>query len=97
MRRCGVDAVPGGDLRVALSDIMEITARYGKKTLMRRKVKVVSIQYGLLGNPNNRRIERAIEKWTDRGWALESQIENPSGCFCLRYAGKTRLTFIRMP
>lgn len=59
------------------------------------KVKVVSVNYGLLGHPNNRKIQSTINKWMKKGYILQSQTENPFGCFLFAYAGKTRLTFIK--
>lgn len=58
------------------------------------KVKVVSINYGLLGNPDNRRIEKAMEKWLGRGYALRSREESESPG-CLVKSGKTHLTFVK--
>ncbi len=58
----------------------------------KRKVKVVSISYGLFGNPNNKRIEGSLEKWLSKGYTLKSREEAPGGC--LGMGGKTHLTFI---
>jgi len=57
------------------------------------QVKVVSIPYGLLGNPNNRRIEKATQKWMGKGYGLKTREDSPPGCF--GFGGKTHLTFIK--
>lgn len=63
--------------------------------MARGKVKVVSIQYGLLGHPDNARIERAIEKWTGKGYTLKNREETPPrGCLG-SVAGKTHMTFMK--
>ena len=60
--------------------------------MSKQSVKVVSIAYGVLGNPNDRRIEKAISKWIRKGYRLEKRDESP-GSWASR--GRTSLTFIR--
>lgn len=56
------------------------------------KVKVIRINYGILGNPDTRRIQNAIQKWIGKGYELKHQNnENPTGWFS---TGHTLLTFI---
>lgn len=57
-----------------------------------RKVKVVRVGHGLMGNPNAWRIERKITKWVKRGYVLQSTQDEPGGC--LR-SGYTLLTFVK--
>lgn len=66
-----------------------------------RRVKVVSVPYTLLTDqPNNKKIEQAIERWMDEGYDLQSRQENtPGGCtriLSLFWArGRTELTFVK--
>ncbi len=60
--------------------------------MARTKVKVVSIPYGLFGNPNNWRIEKSINKWLKKGYTLKTREEQPGGCFGV---SQTHLTFIK--
>lgn len=66
--------------------------------MAKRKVKKVSVRYTTLGNnPNNRKVEKTIEKWINKGYRLEHQSETDVGC-CLQIMlqrGKTTLTFIQ--
>lgn len=62
---------------------------------MAKNTVVKSVKYTLLGNPNNRQIERLIDQWEAKGYRCTNQLEVPSGCFLFRYMGKTRLTFQR--
>ncbi|MBN1200304.1 MAG: hypothetical protein JXJ20_00480 [Anaerolineae bacterium] len=64
------------------------------------KAKSVTISYGLMNNPNNAAIESAIQKWTNKGYTLQSRTDQDVGCltqlFCLGWArGKTTLTFVK--
>jgi len=68
--------------------------RFEERTPVARKVKIVNVRYGPFGNPNNRKIEKAIEKWLKKGYRLESQLEQPRGFLFMR-TGLTRLTFIK--
>ncbi len=62
---------------------------------MATKVKVVSIRYSWFGSPNNRKIEKAMQKWLGKGYTLKSREEStPGGCLLWRRA-KTHLTFIK--
>lgn len=73
------------------------------KRKSQRRVKVVSVQYTLFTDqPNNRRIEQAIDRWMNEGYVLQSRQENtPSGCtriLSLFWArGRTELTFVKAP
>lgn len=60
--------------------------------MAKRTVKIITISYGALGNPDNRKIEKTIEKWMGKGYRLEKRDETKSG-FTKR--GKTQLTFIK--
>jgi hypothetical protein len=59
--------------------------------MAKRRVKVVRITHGLLGRPNNYRIERAIQKWVSKGYELKSTQDEKGGCISFGY---TLLTFI---
>lgn len=57
-----------------------------------RKVKVMRVGHGLLGNPNAWRIERKINKWARKGFTLQSTQDERGGCIGRGY---TLLTFVR--
>ena len=57
------------------------------------KVKVVRVNYGLFGNPNSRGIERAIKKWSRKGYELKQQNDHRAGLLSF---GHTLLTFIEI-
>ena len=62
----------------------------------KRTVKVVKVQHGYFNRPHARNISRAIEKWTGKGYQLQSEAEERPGCigFIFPFQGQTRLTFI---
>lgn len=67
---------------------------------MARNTKIVNVSYGIFNHPNTRGIEKAIDKWTGKGFKLASRQEHPTGCFTSVFTlflarGKTELTFIR--
>lgn len=67
---------------------------------MAKGVKLVSITYGMFNNPNNRKIEKTIEKWMKKGYVLQDRKERPKDgvlntVLSMGWArGKTELTFI---
>ncbi len=58
-------------------------------------VKVIKVAYGIGGRPHEKNIEKTIAKWMDRGFRLDSQHEQPAGCFAPPQAGYTRLIFMK--
>lgn len=58
----------------------------------KRRVKLVAVRYGLLGNPNHAQIQRVIERWVNRGYTLRERDELLGGCFGM--GNRTELTFI---
>ncbi len=65
---------------------------FGKARKRTPKVKVVRVGYGLLGRSNTRGVEKAIQKWLSKGYALSKQDDHAAhGCFDTGY---TILTFI---
>lgn len=69
---------------------------------MAKKVesKVVTVNYGLFDHPNKRGIEKAINKWGEKGYRLVSRSEEKPGCFTRWFTfflarGRTELTFIK--
>jgi len=57
-----------------------------------RRVKVIRINHGIMGNPHSRNIERAITKWMKKGYRLDKQ-QDERGRGCTSW-GYTLLTFI---
>lgn len=62
--------------------------------------KSITIRYGIFNNPNNARIEKAINKWTEKGYVFQSRQDQDVSCLMLLFTlgwarGKTTLTFIR--
>jgi hypothetical protein len=55
-------------------------------------VKLVRVGHGIFGNPDNRRIKKAIEKWMSKGFRLDKQ-QDERGRGLQR--GYTLLTFIK--
>ena len=58
----------------------------------KKKVKLVSVSYGIFGNPNKRKIEKVMTKWLNKGYRLVERDEIAGGC---RQLSKTELTFIQ--
>ena len=58
-----------------------------------RKVKVIRIRHGFFGNPNSRALQRAIEKWMQKGYELKEQDDQRG--HGLRN-GYTLLTFVEL-
>lgn len=57
-----------------------------------RKVKVVRVNYGMFGRTNIKKVEKEIQKWMNKGYALDKQDDHDSrGCLSFGY---TLLTFI---
>jgi hypothetical protein len=55
------------------------------------RVKLVTVSYGLLGNPNKARIQKIMNKWLNKGYRLAERDEVQGGCFKISH---TELTFI---
>lgn len=62
------------------------------------KVKTITVGYTLLGNnPNNRKIDKQMSKWLNKGYSLENRTDTDVGC-CMQILlvrGKTTLTFVK--
>lgn len=71
-----------------------------KKKQSKIEVKLVTVSYGLLNNPDNKKIEKEIEKYMKKGFRLDSRIDEGAGIGSTIFTGglargRTKLTFIK--
>jgi len=64
------------------------------------KSKSVRVGYGIFNNPNNKAIEKKINKWGKQGYRLTTRTEHTPGCLTMMFTlgwarGRTDLTFIK--
>lgn len=65
------------------------------------EIKRVNVKYSSFSNkPREKQIEKAVRKWTEKGYRLTDTTEDKPGCLQQIYSlgwarGTTRLTFIK--
>jgi len=57
------------------------------------KVKVIRVGYGFFGRPNSRGIQKAVQKWANKGYKLKQYAERKRGLFSFGY---TALIFVEI-
>lgn len=62
--------------------------------------KIITVSYGIFNNPDQRGIEKAINKWSKKGYTLAHRQDDKPGCLTMLLTagwarGRTQLTFVR--